>query len=323
MKAIQIEAFGKAAGGLRVVDVPDVGAPAGDEVVIALEAAPITGSDLSTVAGVYGTLPELPAVGGFEGVGRVVAAGPDVKHLKVGDLTLMPALQPSWVERVKTREGWLRPLPEGDVGQLAMLAINPATAYLLLKEYKPLAAGDWVIQNGANSPVGRALIAIAKRRGIRTVNVVRRPEVVAEVEALGGDVVLVDGPDLAQRVAEATGQAPIGLAIDMVGGESTQHLMDTLADGGTLVFYAVVSRQPLQGSVFRVVFNDLSIRGFWLLTWFKTATDEQLVTMYAELAEMVAKGEIEAPIAGTYRFDQIEEAFAQAGRRSGKVILQP
>jgi NADPH:quinone reductase-like Zn-dependent oxidoreductase len=106
-----------------------------------------------------------------------------------------------------------------------------------------------VIQNGANSPVGRALIPIAKTRGIRTVNVVRRPEAVAEVEALGGDVVLVDGPDLPQRVAEATGRAPISLAADMVGGDATLNLMGA---GSTVVSYAVVSRRPLQVSGFQV-----------------------------------------------------------------------
>jgi len=58
--------------------------------------------------------------------------------------------------------------------------------------------------------------AIAKSLGLRTVNVVRRDEVVAEMKALGGDVVLVDGPDLAKRVAAETGTAPITLALDGV-----------------------------------------------------------------------------------------------------------
>lgn len=67
-------------------DVPESPAPAADEVVIAVEAAPITGSDLSVIAGIYGVRPELPAIGGFEGVGRVAAAGRDVTHFKEGDL---------------------------------------------------------------------------------------------------------------------------------------------------------------------------------------------------------------------------------------------
>jgi NADPH:quinone reductase-like Zn-dependent oxidoreductase len=52
-----------------------------------------------------------------------------------------------------------------NVNQLAMLGINPATVYLLLTEYVQLKPGEWLLQNAANSSVGRAVIAIAKARG--------------------------------------------------------------------------------------------------------------------------------------------------------------
>src|SRR5690349_2563292 len=103
MKAIQLQAFGKQSESLRLVEVPDVGAPGPDEVILALEASPITGSDLSVIAGSYGQLPALPSIGGFEGVGRVVAVGRDVTFLAEGELTLIPPLQPAWAERIKTR----------------------------------------------------------------------------------------------------------------------------------------------------------------------------------------------------------------------------
>ena len=75
MQAIQIEAFGNPAEVLKVVDIPDVGAPAEGEVVIALEASPINMSDLLMISGRYGYRPNLPSVMGTEGVGRVVAVG--------------------------------------------------------------------------------------------------------------------------------------------------------------------------------------------------------------------------------------------------------
>src|SRR5215813_334488 len=132
MRAIQLQAFGKPADAVKLVEVADVGAPAPDEVVIALEASPINATDLMIIAGRYGFLPQLPYILGIEGVGRVAAVGKDVKHLKEGDRTLVPMLEPTWTERVKTNAPWLRPLPTGDVNQLAMLGVNPATAYLLL-----------------------------------------------------------------------------------------------------------------------------------------------------------------------------------------------
>ena len=58
------------------------------------------------------------------------------------------------------------------------MAINPPTAALLLSEYVDLKPGEWVVQNAANSGVGRWVIAFAKTRGLKTVNIVRRPELV-------------------------------------------------------------------------------------------------------------------------------------------------
>jgi NADPH:quinone reductase-like Zn-dependent oxidoreductase len=198
MKAIQIQAFGKPTDVAQCVDIADVGAPDANEVVVALEASPINQYDLLMIAGGYGYRPPLPAIVGTEGVGRVIEVGSGVKHLKEGDRTLVPFLHPAWAERVKTNALWLRPLPPGDVNQFAMMGVNPPTAYLLLTDIVKLPPGSWVIQNGANSGVGRATIAVAKLLGLKTVNIVRRDEVVEEVKALGGDVTLVDGPDLAQ-----------------------------------------------------------------------------------------------------------------------------
>jgi NADPH:quinone reductase-like Zn-dependent oxidoreductase len=323
MQAIQLQAFGKPADVVKLVDVPDVGAPAPDEVVIALEASPVNATDLMIIAGRYGFLPQLPSILGIEGVGRVVAAGKAVTHLKEGDRTLVPMLQPAWTERIKTNAPWLRPLPQGDLNQFAMLGINPATAYVLLTDIVRLNPGDWVIQNGANSATGRAVIAVAKSLGIRTVNVVRRPELVPEIKALGGDVVLVDGPDLPKQVSTETGRARIGLALDMVADSSTLNLMNVLADSGVVVVYSAVSGKPLLGSAPLAIFRNLSIRGFWLFTWYKTATPEKLVAMYEHLSDLTVRGAIAAPIAATHGFDQFGQALATAAKFSGKVILKP
>jgi trans-2-enoyl-CoA reductase len=323
MKALQLQAFGNPADVVKLVDLPDVGAPGPDEVVIAPEASPINNTDFLIIAGRYGYLPPLPAILGVEGVGRVTAVGRNVRHLREGDRTLIPLMHPAWVERIKTSAPWLRPLPNGDVQQLSMLGINPATAYLLLTEIVPLKRGDWVIQNGANSAVGRAVIAIAKSLGIRTVNVVRREELVEEIKSLGGDIVLVEGPELPKLIAAATGKAPISLAIDMVADTATLNLTNSIAPNGTVVLYSASSQKPLIGSAIQMIFNNQSIRGFWLINWFKTATPDKLAGMYDHLASMVASGAIAAPVAASYRFENFSEALTLAAKRGGKVILTP
>src|SRR5207302_4498571 len=93
--------------------------------------------------------------------------------------------------------------------QASMLRINPPTAWRMLHDFLALRPGDWIIQNAANSAVGIAVIQLARVLGIRTVNVVRRPELLADLRAEGGNVALVEGEDLPKQVADATGGAAI------------------------------------------------------------------------------------------------------------------
>src|SRR5260370_22243893 len=321
MQAVQIGAFGNPAEVLKVVDIPDVGAPGEGEVVITLEASRINISHLLMISGRYGYRPKLPSVMGTEGVGRVIAVGSGVRHLKQGDRTLVPYPAPAWAERIKVDAGRLRPLPGGDVNQLAMLGINPPTAYLMLTDFLTLPSGSWVIQNSANSGVGRALIPIAKSFGLKTVNVVLRDDVVAELKAICGDGVLVDAPDLGNRVAAETGKAPIALAVDGVGDTATTNLLGCLTEKGVHVFYSTISGKPSVVPATQLIFRDISMRGFWLANWFNNAKPDQITEMYDRLAPLVASGAIGAPIAGTYRFADIADAVAVAAKNRGKVLL--
>jgi NADPH:quinone reductase-like Zn-dependent oxidoreductase len=149
--------------------------------LISVEFAPINHNDLLLIKGTFHWTPSLPYFVGNEGVGRVLALGPEVSTVKVGDRVLLPIYSGTSRERVLVSAEGLFALPrEADVQQLAMLWINPTAAGLLLSEYVDLKPGDWVIQNASNSGVGRAVIAFAKARGLRLINLVRRQDAVAE-----------------------------------------------------------------------------------------------------------------------------------------------
>jgi len=296
------------------------------QALVKVVAAAINPSDVLTLTGEYGVLPPLPAVGGNEGVGRVVEVGPDTTGIEVGQLVLLPLEGGTWRTHAIADAARLVPLPEGaDPQQLAMLRVNPPTAALLLSEFVSLAAGDWVIQNAANSAVGGYLIQLAKLKGYRTVNVVRREGAVAGVEALGGDVVVVDGDDLARRVKAAVGGAPIKLGIDAVGGMATARLGDCLAEAGTLVNYGRMSGEPCQVSPRATIFNDVTVRGFWLVRWFRTTSRQQQAALYGELTRLIADGTLHARVAATYPVEQIKDAVraAAAGERDGKILVVP
>ena len=176
MRAVQLTAFGNPVDGLECVDIPEPDTPGPNQVLIGVEYSPINPNDLMVAQGIYAFRPPLPAVIGNEGVGKVLAVGPGVENVRLGDRVLAPPSSFTWRERMVISAGGLSALPaDSDPQQLAMLAINPPTAALLLSEYVDLQPGEWVVQNAANSGVGRWVIAFAKTRGLKTVNIVRRP----------------------------------------------------------------------------------------------------------------------------------------------------
>jgi NADPH:quinone reductase-like Zn-dependent oxidoreductase len=299
---------------------------AAGQALVAVLAAPINPSDVLMLTGQYGMLPPLPAVGGSEGVGRVVELGPDTQGPALGQTVLLPAGAGTWASHVVVPAARLIPLPnEADPQQLAMLTVNPPTASLLLSDVVALQAGDWVIQNGANSGVGSYVIQLAKLRGLKTVNIVRRDSAVAGVQAQGADVVLVDGDDLAERVKAATGGAAIKLGIDAVGGKATMRLAQTLAESATIVNYGALSGEPCIVTPRELIFKDITLKGFWLAKWFRVTPQAKQIALLSELAGLIAAGKLSTPIQATYDVAQIKEAVtaAAAGERQGKILIVP
>jgi len=237
---------------------------------------------------------------------------------------LLPAGQGTWVSEVVCDPRHLVPLPEGDLDQLSMLLVNPATAQLLLSEYVDLQEGDWVIQSAANSAVGGYLVQLARARGINVVNVVRRESAIAGLKELGADVVLVDGPDLAREVAAATG-AKMKLAVDAVAGSTAGRLADTLEKGGVLVNYGGMSNEDSAIGAAALIFNNITVRGFWLVTWMDAVDKATRARLYGDLAGQIVKGTLFAPIDRHFTLDDIGEAakYSWAGEREGKVMVAP
>ena len=186
MRAIQIEQFGDPAQVLRVVDVEEPPPPGPHEVLVSVEVSPLNKHDLLVVTGVLAR-PPLPHIPGAEGVARVLATGAEVDGLQVGDLVVLPLYAGAWRERLVVPADSLFALRAGgNVEQYSMLGSNPPTAGLMLSECTPLQPGDWVVQNAANSGVGRSLIALAKLRGLKTINLARDDATFAEARQQPG-----------------------------------------------------------------------------------------------------------------------------------------
>jgi mitochondrial enoyl-[acyl-carrier protein] reductase / trans-2-enoyl-CoA reductase len=324
IKAIVYERHGNPAEVLQIQTQPWP-IPASDEAVVEMRAAPINPADINAIEGKYPGRRELPAVPGFEGAGVVVDVGTNVSTITKGALVILPHNIGTWREALAVTASELVAVPpEIDPMHAAMLKINPMTAWRLLHDYVDLAHGDWLIQNAANSATGRAIIQIAHELGFKTVNVVRRAELVAELRAEGGDVVLVDHENLRDEVKEVTGGAEIRLGLNSVGGESALHLANCLAFGGTLVSFGAMSMQPIKIPTGLLIFKDLRFRGIWINKWYNDATMQERTKTFQMLFEMAKRGLLKTKVEKAYAIDEAKAAVAHASqsKRSGKIIFE-
>jgi trans-2-enoyl-CoA reductase len=296
---------------LGAVELPP---PAPDEVRVRVLLAPINPADVNVLEGKYPVRPALPGVPGVEGVGVVVESA---CGLEKGTRVLLPHRFGTWRAAGNANAAELVVVPDDvPLEQAAMLRINPATALCMLREFVTLAKGEWVLQNAANSAVGRCVVQMCRHFGWRSLNVVRREELVAELLAEGADSVLLPDAEIPQTGAR--------LALNAVGGESAVRLAARLEDGGSIVTYGAMARQPLKIPNGQLIFNDIAWRGFWVTRWYQHASAAARAALFAELFELARKGVVKTPVEAVYPLAEISQALthAQQSKRSGKVLLR-
>jgi len=298
---------------------------AADEVVVQMRAAPINPADINQIEGKYPVRTPLPATPGFEGAGVVVEVGANVLGITNGAQVIVPHNIGTWRDALAVKADQLVAAPPKiGFNELAMLKINPMTAWRMLHDFVTLQRGDWVIQNASNSAAGRCVIQIARELGYRTVNIVRRPELVDELLNDGGDVVLVDSEKLRDEVKERVQGEAIQLGLNAVGGESALRLANCLAPDATLVTYGAMSLQPLKIPNGLLIFKNLRFRGIWINKWYDNATQTERMEAFRPLFEMAGRGLLKTKVEKAYALSEIKEAVAHAARpmRGGKVILE-
>ena len=325
MKQVLLERYGPPEDVARCADVPDVGKPEPGEVVFDVLAFPINPADVSFCRGTYRLKPSLPATPGAECVGRVTAVGSGIDQVAPGDLVINLGRE-NWAQKRRVKGTDVIPVPrDTDLRQAAMLRINPATALLLLTDIVPLGAGDWVIQNVANSAVGRLVIRLAGARGLRTMNVVRRESLFGELRTLGADACAVDGPDLAGVVRGQTRGAPIRLGLDAVSGRATARLSSCVSEGGIVCTYGSMSGEDPVMSRGGLVSGGQSLVGFILGRALARRSLDEIRAMYAALGAQVLKGILSVPVETVYPIEAIKAALTHAQRpeRRGKILVAP
>jgi NADPH:quinone reductase-like Zn-dependent oxidoreductase len=237
--------------------------------------APVNPADLLALEGRYAFDLDAGAPLGAEGVGRVEEVGAAVSDLSPGDRVL-PLTRGNWTDyRVLDREE-LMSVPSGIPDeQAAMLRINPMTARLLLDK-TGAGAGDAIVQNAAGSAVAAWVRALAVRRGIHVVDVLRSADA-AFPHAV------VDGPELPAAVGDAAAGREVRAALDCVAGEATGRLAGCVAAGGRIIVFGHLSGQPVTVRSQLLTGGGLSISGFSLRPAEAALGRDEIKRVFAEL----------------------------------------
>jgi len=331
LKYIEFNQLGNPADVLEVKEDDSQPLKSG-EIRVRVLAVPINPSDLLQIEGNYGIDPVLPYRPGKEGVGRVLEISPEIKHLIVGQLVLLVGGETgTWRDEIVAPASGFLPLPNlgpldsNMIEQLSMTVVNPMTALLMLTSFVELEEGQWLVQSASNSAVGGYVIQLAKQRGIKTINVVRREGLAEDLIAKGANVVLIDGPNLVAQISSATNNAPVMLALDAVGGDTYTRLANSLGYGGTLIAYGALSGKDATLNTGMTIVNDIRLRSFWLTKWYEAAEMKEVQAAFGQIIPLIAKGILKANIDSRFTVDEIKQAVTRAEQdgRNGKVLIVP
>src|SRR5262245_21430467 len=248
MKAIVFDRCGDPEQVLQFRDLPEP-KPARRQVRVRILASPINPSDLLFIQGRYGRQPELPASPGFEGVGIVEESGGGLLGWRVRGrrVAVLGALSGCWREQVIVPAHQAVPVP-ADIPdeQAAAFFVNPASALIMTHHVLRVPRGAWLLQTAAGSARGRMVIRLGRRKGFRTINVVRRREQGEELLREGADAVICTADEsIGERVRALTDGAGVPFALDAVGGAVGLAAIKSLARGGQLLVYGTLSGEPI------------------------------------------------------------------------------
>ena len=325
--ALKLTHYGPPETSLQLVECEEE-TPSSEEAIVHVDAVGMHIADSLTARGTE-KLKEAPCIPGFEGVGTVKKLGSEAKELKEGDKVLLPMGTGAMTQQIKLPASLLTKVPEpyAPDEQLALITVNGFTAYFLLRDYLKLNEGDWIIQNAANSNVGRYLIALAKEEGIKTLNIVRRESLYPELIALGATEVILDSEHGDEKTLESIRSKNIKLGIDAVAGPATEQLAKSIIDGGLIVNYGTVTKEMCHISFWSLFRKKITLRGMSTLNGFETRTEERVKDIHQNLAIMANQSLLQTKIAATYGIEDYLKAYDHIDRtgteRDGKVVLLP
>ncbi|KAG8835560.1 mitochondrial 2-enoyl thioester reductase [Serendipita sp. 399] len=320
-------------------------------------------TQLNVIEGKYPKKPELTKgfdsakedvyIAGNEGVAEIVAVGRSVKPdgasqgLKIGDWVVIDKPQTgTWANWNVVQWRDIIRVPRRELDSkftepaAATMMVNPLTAVGLLSDIHRVQKSHFVMQNGANSAVGQAVIQVAKQMSVKTINFMRdRPDYPALKEyltKLGADHVftydeLLD-PSFKTKFKQIISGSECRHAVNGIGGETATAMAALMKHKGNLISYGGMSKQPLKIPVGLHIFNDLKCHGYWHSSVWESFSKEVRAQRINDIASWVEGGHLQAPLHEVVTLEGTDEEVTntvkdtlkriQAGRLGKKLLLK-
>jgi NADPH:quinone reductase-like Zn-dependent oxidoreductase len=215
---------------------------------------------------------------------------------------------------------------EIDIDQAGALCVNPFTAYALFKMAQQKKC-QTILQNGASGQVGIFIRALAKKAGIRVVNIVRKEEHIDRLKTAGEHIVINStDPEFENMLKGLTLENNACMGFDAVGGDMAGTMINAMPDGSELIIYGGLSGKPVGGiNNLDIIFKGKSIKGFNLGQWKDEIGHEKFLEVADELQQLIINRTLQTRIQGKFALDDVQAAMEQYIRNmsAGKILFNP
>ncbi len=326
---------------IAVEEVP-VPVPLKGQVLVKVMASPCNPSDFFFTMGDYGlpgVVPKPPVVPGLEGAGIVAAVGEGVDKSLVGkrvgvfcETFSFDSYHGNWAQYTikRVRDVYVLKDQSMDFADACYLFVNPMTVmcmWHIIQDDKHTG----VIQTAASSSLGRSLFRLCKRKGMPIINVVRRPELVKEFEAMGAKYTLnQNDPDFDAKLKAAIAEVKPSVCFDAVAGDLGGKIFHALPPYAHLYIYGGFSGKPLPSvGIDDTLYYQKQVRGFWLSELFPKISLERIHEDLDYVSQDIQQGKKDScfrqKIVGEHKLEDFAKVLKEytGVAASGKLIFRP
>lgn len=207
-------------------------------------------------------------------------------------------------------------IPDEVSDRQASLIVNPLTCLVIIREILNIHEGQWLLNTGASTNIGRLLVQFSRIFGFKLINVVRNKAAADRMRALGGEhIINTDTEDLRLLVDHLTKGSGMSAVIDPVGGPAGTQAAATLGFCGKMILFSDLSKQPVSIDPMTFISKKLTVSGYTSLHWLNSSSYERKASFVGELFGLLAEGSLELQADEEFSLDD----FAAAIRRSGGI----